>query len=142
MKNIFIGAAIVLITVFSLHFTKGNDNEDVALQGLNTTDCAVSTVTPATVGDDISSTLLASAANRAWAIIQQPLNATNTVSISFDEGAAAVLGLGISLQNSSTTTGTSYLKFGLSTDFPYAGAVTGITSTGSSTVQITQCLYN
>lgn len=144
MKKILYAVGIIL-GIVAMTVVVGNllslDN-NVPQASLATNSCAVSTVTPATVGNQVSTTLLSSASNRAWAIIQQPLNATNTTSISFDEGAAAVLGEGISLQTASTTDGISYMKFGLSTELPYTGAVTGITNTGSTTVQIIQCLYN
>lgn len=109
--------------------------------GLGDKGCSVSTVTMATVGHQQSSTLLSANSSRAWAMIQQPLNATNTVALSFDEGAAATLTSGLSLENASTTIGMTSITFGLNTDLPYTGAVTGLTNTGSTSVSITQCSY-
>jgi len=104
--------------------------------------CTGSTVTAVTVGHQLSSTLLAASGRRAWAIIQSPSNATNTVSVSL--GGTAVAGQGMAIN--ATTTNSSFpvlqeLVFGLNTDLPYAGAVTGITNYGSTTVLVTQCNY-
>ena len=110
--------------------------------GVGARECTVSTVEAATVGDDVSSTILAEYSNRAWAIIEQPTNATNTVSVSFDEGAAATVNGGVQLTPATTTSSKQATEpFGLNTDFAYTGAVTGITSTGSTTVRITECRY-
>ena len=102
--------------------------------------CSVSTVAAAVVGNQNSSTLLSASTNRAWARITQVKNssdvATNTVYVSFDEGAAATLYNGVTL-----ATATPSIDFGKNTDFPYTGAVTGITTVGSTTVEITQCIY-
>jgi hypothetical protein len=106
----------------------------------NAINCSVATVAAATVGDDISSVVLASSTRRAWATLQIPFSssaiATNTNSLSFDDGAAATLAGGLEL-----ATNTPSISFGRNTDFPYAGAVTGITSTGSTTLRVTQCNY-
>lgn len=103
--------------------------------------CTVNTVTMATVGNQISSTILSAHANRAWARIQQPINATNTVNVAANAGAAATRVSGLQLPASTTTSPVPYLDMGLATDFPYTGAVTGITDSGSSTVEVTECLY-
>lgn len=108
---------------------------------VNSQACTISTDTVAIIGNQLSSTLLAANSRRAWAIIQQPLNATNTVAVSFNNGASATLNSGLQLQNASTTNGVYEIHFGLATEFPYTGVVTGITSTGSTTVRITQCVY-
>lgn len=106
---------------------------------LATPSCTISTVTAATVGHQVSSTILASNGRRAWAIIEQPLNATNTLSINF--GAAATVNSGIQLPPATTTNESDKITLGLDTDFPYTGDVMGITNNGSTTVRITQCVY-
>lgn len=103
--------------------------------------CTVSTVNTVPIGNQNSSTLIPANGRRAWAIVQQPLNATNTISLAFATGTSATLTSGISLENASTTNGLSSITFGLNTNFTYTGAVTGITSTGSSTVNITVCNF-
>lgn len=119
-----------------------NKSESLGGQGgLSANSCAVSTVTMAGVGHQVSSTILSSSAARAWAQIELVTTtvgvATNTPSISFDEGAAATLASGVKL---STTT--PIINFGLNTDFPYTGAVTAITDVGSTTIRVTDCIYN
>ena len=106
-----------------------------------TSECIVSAATKATVGNQVSTTLLAENTLRAWAVIQQPINATNTIAVSFDEGAAAALGTGLELTASTSTSPNPKVEFGLNTDFAYTGEVTGISNTGSSTVLVTQCIY-
>ena len=112
-----------------------------ALAGANADSCAVTTVSASVVGDDLSSTVLARNSNRAWAQIELPVTsagiATNTVALSFDEGAVAVLGSGLTLSTTTTLT----KEFGLQTPFPYTGAVTGITNTASTTVRVTECSF-
>lgn len=105
-------------------------------------DCTVSTSTAMVVGPT-SSTLLAEHSRRAWAVIQQPRNATNTVALSFDAGSAAVIGKGYQLFDMATSTGeASKMTFGLNTEMPYTGTVTGIASAGTSSVLVTECRYN
>lgn len=107
-----------------------------------TPDCLVSTSTVALVGASNSRTILPENPIRAWAKIQQPLNATNTLALSFDEGAAASAAAGgIALANATTSSYQTDIEFGLDTDFPYTGAVTGSTSAASTTVLITECTY-
>jgi hypothetical protein len=71
-------------------------------------------------------------------MIQRPENvqgvATNTVSVSID-GGAATLATGLEL-----ATSTPFLSFGTA-GAPFTGAVTGITSTGSTTVRVVECGY-
>lgn len=110
--------------------------------GLTAAKCSVNTVTSATVGDDISSTVLAANGTRAWAMIEVALGDANNVSLSFDEGAAATLTSGIQLSQSTTSAGVlKQIVFGRNTDFPYIGEVTGITNTSSTTVRVTECSY-
>jgi hypothetical protein len=98
--------------------------------------CTV-TQTVATVGHQVSTTVLAANSQRAWATIRQPQNATNTVSLGFGTAASAVTGLQL---YTPASTSESY-TFGKKTDFPFTGAVNGLTSTGSTTVKVVQCVY-
>ena len=103
--------------------------------------CNVSNVAAAVIGDDLSATVLAANSNRAWARVSLVTDsvgvATSTAYLSFDEGAAATINNGVTL-----ATSTPSVDFGLNTDFPYVGEVTGIIKgTASTTVQITECTY-
>ena len=89
-----------------------------------------------TVGADISSTIV-SAGARSWAIIQQPLNATNTVSLSL--GGTAVSGQGYSLALATSSSPISELVLGFATDLPTSVGVTGITDAGSTTLNVIIC---
>lgn len=104
--------------------------------------CDVTTSSSVVVGDDVSATILSANSLRAWASIEQPINATSSVALSFNEGADAVLGQGFELTHATTTSPVEKIVFGLNTDFPYTGAVTGITNgTASTTVVVTECEY-
>lgn len=101
--------------------------------------CVVTTTTSVSVGDDISSTVLSATSGRSWARIQQPINATSTVSLSLS--SEATVGNGIELVEATTTSSAMpYFEFGMNTDLPYSGIVTGITNgTASTTVLVTEC---
>lgn len=103
--------------------------------------CNNVTSTSTVIGNQVSTQVLATSSRRAWARIQQPINATNTVAISFAGGTAAVLGTGVQLSPSTSTSPVPFVDFGLNADLPYVGAVQAITSTGSTTVLVTQCVY-
>lgn len=101
--------------------------------------CTVNATSSVVVGDDGSKTILAANSNRAWAKVQNRLNATNTVSINFDAPATTNSGLQLVGNNASATP--AYLEFGLNADFPFTGAVTARTNAGSSTIRVVQCIY-
>ena len=108
--------------------------------GIQETSCTAST-TKMVIGDDESVLLLASSSRRAFAAIamdlgQNPLAASNTVSVAFQLGTPATLSNGFIL-----ATETPEVTFGLNTPFPYTGRVTGITSNSSTTIKVTQCVY-
>jgi hypothetical protein len=103
--------------------------------------CDVTSTVKAVIGDDLSATLLATSSRRAWARITRVVDvnsiATSTPFLSFYQGAVATINSGIVL---STTT--PFIEFGLNSDFPYIGTVTGIlVGAASTTVQITECVY-
>lgn len=139
MKKKITLVTVILVAAFGLFWL----NEETGLLGgaggVGARACTV-TESVAAVGDDISSTVLSAYSNRAWASIQLPLLAsaavaTNTASLSF--GGTAALNTGYTLATS--TLGTPL--FGLNTDFPFVGAVTAITSTGSTTLHVIECRY-
>lgn len=133
---------IAMILVFGGLFMLGRQTQSTfgGTSTLNSQPCTV-TESVAVVGHQVSSTLLSANGRRAWAVISQPLNATNTVALSFNAGAAATLNSPFQLENASTTNGNYDARFGLATDFPYTGAVTGITPSASSTVRVIQCVF-
>ena len=133
--------AILIAVVGYFGFTFHPSAPSFGAIGLNQPACTTSTVAVATVGNQSSVTLLAANSRRAWAQIEQPINATNTVSVALNAGTAATLTSGLQLTSATTSNPVPSLSFGLATANPYVGAVTGITNTGSSTVLVTQCNY-
>ena len=129
MAAILIGGSILLAPYLN------KSDSDISLQG----SLRLCTITESTVaiGNQEATTVLAPG-SRQWAIIQQPVNATNTPTISFD--GAAVSGQGYHL---ATTTNThlfpSELRFGFATDLPTANSVSVITDIASTTVTVISC---
>lgn len=106
--------------------------------GLGANSCTASS-SAVTLGHQRVIQILPARANRAWVRLLQPVNATNTVYVSYG-GTASV-----SSDYLTTATATSPVVSdlsGLNTDFPFVGAVTALTSTGSSTIRVTECIYN
>ena len=106
--------------------------------------CTTSTTRVVSIGTTTATTVLSASSTRAWASIQVPQAATNTVAIAF--GGTAALGQGYQLvpvqeMNVPTGTTTPSVQFGLRTDLPYAGAVTALTNNGSTTVLVTECNF-
>lgn len=102
------------------------------------------TTTIATIGPGLSTRILATSTNRAWASIRQPLNATNTPSVAFNQDIKATLAGGISLMSTSgmnTASTTDHIEFGLQTAFPYTGSVTAISNLATTSLQVTECQY-
>lgn len=96
--------------------------------------CDSASVGSVVVGNQQATTLQGTTTRRALYRIQQPVNATNTLSIALN-GTAAVSGSGLVLQ------ATSSAEFGLTTTFPYTGPISIITNAGSSTVMVSLCTY-
>lgn len=144
-KPIIIGVLVAFVMIGSYAALQVSDNGFLRGGGesFRARGCAVNTVTQAIIGPDISSTLLSASSVRAWARIQQTDNASTTSHLSFDEGAAAVVGAGLVLgpDIAGASTTPNFIDFGLNTDFPYTGAVTGITDLSSTTVLVTECRY-
>lgn len=141
MKSLLTSGA-ALIGLFAVIFVISNVGKTDAqmLGGVNAPKCTVSSTETATVGHQLTTTLLAENGTRAYTRIQTRSGEGNTISLSFDEGAAAVVGEGLQLGNFASTS-ENYIEFGRATNFPYTGAVTGITNTSSTTLMITECSY-
>lgn len=142
LKTINIGLAGVIIGMIIF---LALPNSEIKLKGgaggQYARTCTTNTVSPVSIGNQESKTVLSSYGLRAWARIAMPSNATNTVYVSFDEGAASTLNSGLPLGQLNATTTTNYIDFGLNTDFPYTGAVTALTNVGTTTVLVTECRY-
>lgn len=129
--------AVLLLGMFGAFIVSENAK---ASGGSTATQACTASSTKVFVGHQASTEVLQSKGRRAWALIQQPLNATNTVAVSVTSASPA-FGSGISLASATTSEYKTSLEVGLNTDFAYTGAVTVLTSTGSSTLQITECIY-
>jgi uridine phosphorylase len=146
MTNTIKSIAAVIALFMGLGFAWFFATYQTAGAGSTDAQCVTRAVTAATIGHQASSQVLATTsvsqegASRAYARIQLPVlasgSATNTASLSFKQGSAAAANVGIVL---STTT--PYIEFGLNTAFPYNGAVTALSSTGSTTLLVTECVY-
>ena len=94
------------------------------------------------IGNQFSLTILAANSNRAYARIEQPSFATSSDFLAMATGTAATIGLNATqILGGHGTTTTRFIEFGLNTQHPYTGAVTGVTNLGSSTVNVTECSY-
>ena len=102
--------------------------------------CTSFTVSSSTVGAQSSTVILSAHANRAWARIQQPANATNTVGIAIGTALASSTS-GIQLTPATTTSPVNSVAMGLNTELPYTGAISAATNNGSTTILVTECLY-
>lgn len=89
-----------------------------------------------TVGHQEAKVVL-SAGAFTWAIIQQPQNASNTLSLSLN--ATSTAGRGYELTPATSTSPVPELRLGFATDLPFQGKVTGRTNNGSTTVKTTVC---
>ena len=99
----------------------------------------MSATTSVIVGNQSSTIVVPAYAQNAFARIQQPLNATNTVRLGF--GVAAVPGVGTKLGLMSSSSIPDSITFGLNTDLPFTGSVSAITDLGSTTVDVIICRY-
>ena len=128
MKH-FLAIAVGLVIVFGFMALK-TESPSLGLAVCTVTESKVA------VGHQLATTIVPAGA-RSWAIIQQPVNATNTVALSF--GGTAVVGSGYQLANATTSNYASELKLGFATDLPTGVAITARTSTGSTTLNVIYC---
>lgn len=120
-------AALVIFFTINTHQVKGE---------VYSTSCTASSSVVA-VGNQASSRILQSHARRAWAEVALPNTqgvATNTIALGL--GTAAVI-----TQGHEMSTTSDEFALGLNTDLPYTGEVNAITSTGSTTLRVTECRY-
>lgn len=133
-------AAILLATVF-MALVLPNVSFGQVPAGLSAAACTSPTSTIITVGGDVSTRVLATTSRRAYIRIQQPANATSTVYVALNGDVPAATSTGISLTQSTTTSPVPYVEFGLDTNNPYVGSVTVRSSSGSSTITLSGCVY-
>lgn len=91
------------------------------------------TETIVSVGHQAATQVLPQSSSRQWAIIQNPVAATNTPTITFS--GTAVSGHGYQINHASS----SEFRFGMGTEIKTGNAVSVITDTGSTTVKVIQC---
>jgi hypothetical protein len=140
LAGIIVGMFLIAFAILSISW----DKTEKALAGGNGFDAYSCTASSSTIiiGDDIATTVLSAHSRRAWATLQVNNNATNTVATSF--GGTASMNNGY-LLNQAITNGASTtpsINFGLNTDFPYTGAISAITNFSTTTILVTQCIYN
>lgn len=121
----------MVLGVAGYHFVHPSEK----VLGSATSQCDV-TSSVVTIGNQAATTILA-AGSYQWAAITQPLNATNSVSVVL--GSTATLRNGFTLTPATSTSPIPQMFFGYSVDRPYRGAISAISSTGSTTVNVSSC---
>jgi hypothetical protein len=133
---LILGIAAAIAVSFSAHSAIAGGFATSASQ-----QCTTSTVTAVTVGNQVSTRIVATSSRRALVRIEQPANATNTVTLSLNSDIAATAGNGLQLTPATTTSPVPLMDFGLNADLNYTGSIQAITNTGSSTLLVTQCNF-
>lgn len=129
-----VGILLAAIISFSAHELSAGGFATSASQ-----QCTAST-SAIVIGNQVSLTIVSAAGRRANLRVQQPINATNTVTLGLTASAVTSAG-GLQLTPATTTSPVNYMDIGLNTDMNYTGPVQAITNTGSTTVLVTQCLF-
>lgn len=144
-KDNLIALAVLTLAIFfamvgALYVDRFADNEAPLGNSLALGECDVYETVVA-VGHQAATQLLPVNPARQWAIVQQPLNATNTLALSLD-GSAAV-GSGYELPPASvisgTATSTPEFRFGYATDIRTGNALSARTNNGSTTAKVLEC---
>ena len=134
MKKILIGIVIVGIAIGGYFWGK-SINLGGGMEASR--DCDIISTSVIAIGASNATTILLATSGRSYARIQQARDigggyATSTPDLSF--GGTAVSG-----SNFALSTTTPFIELGMTTDFPYTGAVTAITNTGSTTISVIEC---
>jgi len=141
MKNYLIITGIIIIGI-GVYFLLPSKQPPIGANASPATRaCTPVTVNKQYVGNANSLTILSANSLRAWARIENLVNATNTIHLAFASGTSATVNSGFILTEATSTSPVPYIDFGLNTDIPYVGAVTGITNKGSTTINVTECVY-
>ena len=130
-------ALALIFTVFVIViFANLKEEETFAGNGgVSATECDIFTQTAVSIGDDVSTEVVASHARNAYVLLELNVDETNGVYLGF--GSAGVEDQGISLDASNITK----LESGLNSNFPFTGAINAITDTSSTTLLVTVCRY-
>lgn len=124
-----IAAFLAAITV-GIYFSEAKSTSALA-----TSLCDVTAVKVA-VGNQAVTQLLV-AGSYQWVSVEQPINATNTVSIGM--GFTPKADTGFLLTPATSTSPVPYMRVGFAPDIPYRGALSAITNVGSTTVVVLSC---
>lgn len=142
LPYVLLAAVIVLALGWQVAFGAPVLRDENSLPAKLGASCTTSTTRSVPVGNQNALTVLSASSTRAWASIQVPSSATNTVAIAFGGTAAIDQGYQlVPIRSTTSTTTVPSVQFGLNTDFPYTGAVTALTSTGSTTLLVTECSF-
>lgn len=133
--TIFITVAVIVGAIIIAPFL-AKDEAKTADENLGTRVCTVTT-SKVFVGASATSSLL-SAGSRQWAVIQQPVNATNTLSINIGGTASSSVSYNLASTTPENVQPESF-ALGFATDFPTSALVTGWTDTGSTTATVIEC---
>lgn len=141
-KNYIIAFVLLaLVAVWYIAATRNSSFGNGTNGGSLADACTILTTTAVAVGTSGTNVVLATSSNRAYAIIEQPINASNTTAVLLGNGAPATLTSGIQLTPATSTSPLGSYTVGLNTATPYTGAVTALESTGASFVFVTDCRY-
>lgn len=125
------GATTIALKLYESRSSNEQANEPAF--GLSV--CTVTT-TLVSIGHQAATTVVSGGA-RSWAIIQQPVNATNTVAVSL--GGTAAIGSGYELTPATSTSPVPQFLVGYATPLPYQGAISARTNAGSTTIKVIEC---
>lgn len=126
-----------IVVVFGLLYLFVAFDQKETFAGYGDASCTVSQ--SVVVVGTTSQEVVANNARYAWVRIQQPMTATNTVSLGF--GIVATASSSIQLGTQASSVAPDRVEFGLNTDFPYTGSVQALANTASSVLFITRCIY-
>lgn len=144
--SLMVWAAIVLmiigffVTQVQVLFGAAAIRDENNIPAVFGSSCDTATAAKVDIGHQVATTIQATTSDRAFLSIEQPQNATNTVSVVLN-GAVATAGAGIPLAPASTSNIRNSIEMGITTLFPYTGGVSVISSTGSTTVNVITCSY-
>ena len=127
-----ISLIVISIIVFIAGLFVAFSDDKMSLSGVN---CTV-TETLVAIGNGGPVTVLDTGI-RQWSIIQQLEGSTNVVSLSI--GGTAVDGQGYMLGTNTTTLQPNEFRMGFSTHYPSSDAITAITNTSSTSVNVITC---
>lgn len=145
-----IGGFIIFIAILGgIHFSGLANLSFGANASPGTRGCTPTATRVASVGNLNSLQVLATSSLRSYAIISVLPGTipTSTVFLTFNNDARATKDTGTGPVLSGTTTSPSATTtqtnaFGLNTDWAYTGAIQAITNMGSTSISITECLFN